>query len=276
MALAKCPDCAHDISSEAPYCPYCGRPIAAPRRTRAPGGTAPGSAPNRAARLARGCLVLLIGFAGLGVLIAILEDAPNTSRSLPEVDPVVTRRRDSLQVARLLAKGANLTAAERITADSLIHAAKLPLAHPNLHTQSVDARLGQIERAVSDPARRAFALGQVMALPDPLTHEQAARAQRVKVRLLDAMEKQDRAAALARRREYATQLERTYLQDGKDVHVSVRGTNGTTLHIQWVLVGRPLAYQMGNDEDVIHTLRTLGFKRLELSDGYDEIYWFTF
>ena len=72
MALMKCPDCSSDVSTEAPACPKCGRPIAPPTigawRT-----------PPEAAAKPRTSLGNIIGgvFAGLGVLFLLGYCASN-------------------------------------------------------------------------------------------------------------------------------------------------------------------------------------------------------
>lgn len=59
MALIKCPDCARDISDEAPACPGCGRPIVKPRV-----GPKRGSSPLERLAIAAGCVVALIWLVG--------------------------------------------------------------------------------------------------------------------------------------------------------------------------------------------------------------------
>ncbi len=53
MALIPCPACAKEVSIQAPACPHCGHPIAAP----AP--AAPTAAPSQQPGCGVGCLVLL-------------------------------------------------------------------------------------------------------------------------------------------------------------------------------------------------------------------------
>lgn len=74
------------------------------------------------------------------------------------------------------------------------------------------------------------------------------------------------------RAEYADDLERSYLSAGLDVRVTLTGPKQTTLRITWVLVGRPAAYQMMNDASLTQNLQRRGFKKVVLSDGYNESY----
>lgn len=66
MALMKCPDCASDVSTEAPTCPKCGRPIAPPTigAWRAP--------PETAAKRGTSAKNVIGGIvAGIGVLVLL-------------------------------------------------------------------------------------------------------------------------------------------------------------------------------------------------------------
>jgi hypothetical protein len=77
-----------------------------------------------------------------------------------------------------------------------------------------------------------------------------------------------------RRHDYARELERRMLGQGSDVYVSLTGRNGTTMRMRWILVSRPLAYQIGEDGTILQRLRELGFRRFEITDGYDQTwYW---
>ncbi len=72
------------------------------------------------------------------------------------------------------------------------------------------------------------------------------------------------------RRDFADRLERRYLERGMDVSVSVRGEENRILRVQWVLAGRPEAYQLQNNHQLMNNLDELGFKKFELTDGYGD------
>ena len=59
MALTKCPDCGNDVSTEAPACPKCGRPIA-PVRGGTDGTATAGGAPKKPASLAKSLASLIV------------------------------------------------------------------------------------------------------------------------------------------------------------------------------------------------------------------------
>lgn len=82
-------------------------------------------------------------------------------------------------------------------------------------------------------------------------------------------EKADPSLEIAARKEFASMTEQEYLKDGMDYYFRAQGKNNTTLYIKYVLMSRPLAYNIINDSLFIQTLRSLGFKKLILTDGYD-------
>lgn len=76
------------------------------------------------------------------------------------------------------------------------------------------------------------------------------------------------------RRQFASALERNYLSQGMDVTVRTSGQNATTLRVTWILVSRPMAYQLSDSPELFSNLRNQGFRRFEISDGYDHSwYW---
>lgn len=49
----------------------------------------------------------------------------------------------------------------------------------------------------------------------------------------------------------------------------------TTLRLKWILVSRVVAHQFSQNREIWQTMETLGFKRLEITDGYDEQWYWT-
>lgn len=89
----------------------------------------------------------------------------------------------------------------------------------------------------------------------------------------------ERARALAvqmvdQRKTFARALETQYLDQGLNVTVTTRGQAATTLHLKWILVDRVMAHQVSKS-DLVPRLREMGFKRFEISDGYDESWYWT-
>ena len=72
---------------------------------------------------------------------------------------------------------------------------------------------------------------------------------------------------------YAETLEDDFLDEGLDIYVSVHGAENTTLRLKWVLASRVTAHQL-QTQDNFYTWRSLGFRRVELRDGYNySVYW---
>lgn len=74
---------------------------------------------------------------------------------------------------------------------------------------------------------------------------------------------------LIERKSYAEKSELNSLKSGMDIQWIVQGKNGTTLKIQYVLMGRPLAYNLLNNSSLVETWKNLGFKTVILTDGFN-------
>lgn len=86
----------------------------------------------------------------------------------------------------------------------------------------------------------------------------------------EAARKIELSEGAKQRRRIADRLERRYLEQGLDVYVSVRGKGDRILRVEWVLAGRPDAYRMRNDRQLMNTLDDFGFRKFELTDGYGD------
>ena len=72
----------------------------------------------------------------------------------------------------------------------------------------------------------------------------------------------------------AQTLENKLLDEGYNVDVKAIGNDHTTLHIKWILVSKVLAHQLSQEGSFFSNARAVGFKRVEITDGYDETwYW---
>jgi hypothetical protein len=109
-----------------------------------------------------------------------------------------------------------------------------------------------------------------------------------KARLLKAEEEQSREAARASAGEakknaaleavakraardaLAKTMEDNLLHQGLNVDVLATGKDHTILRIKWVLVSKALAYQLSEKGDVTDVARAYGFKRVLITDGYDQ------
>ena len=69
--------------------------------------------------------------------------------------------------------------------------------------------------------------------------------------------------------EYATTFEHGLLKDGIDATIRTEGAKADLLVIKYILVNRPLVYQMVNDQKQMASWAALGFKKVRFTDGYD-------
>jgi hypothetical protein len=72
------------------------------------------------------------------------------------------------------------------------------------------------------------------------------------------------------RKEFATLMENSFLKKGMDVHVSISGPKGTTLTIRYILMSRPIVYQVLNETDFVKNRKGDGFKKAVFTDGYKQ------
>lgn len=108
---------------------------------------------------------------------------------------------------------------------------------------------------------------------DPNTPE-AAEGQR----LLKQIKSAEAAAAAVTKRvmrdAMAKKLENRMLDEGYSVDVNAIGTDHTVLRIKWILTNKALAHQFAKQGDFFASCRSAGFRRVEITDGYDETwYW---
>jgi hypothetical protein len=68
----------------------------------------------------------------------------------------------------------------------------------------------------------------------------------------------------------AKSIEDSMLAEGYDIDVNAVGGNHTTLRIKFILVNKAFAYQMAHSSEIIDNARAAGFKKIVLTDGYDE------
>ena len=69
-------------------------------------------------------------------------------------------------------------------------------------------------------------------------------------------------------------LENRLLDEGYNVDVKAIGKDHTVLHLRWILVSKVLAHQLSEDHSFFSNARSVGFKKVEITDGYDETwYW---
>lgn len=134
----------------------------------------------------------------------------------------------------------------------------------------------------SPQSREAHQLRAAFLSQKRLADERMSRQRLVEERRLAAEEKRKAAeeaklAAVVKRVlrvNYAKDLENRLLDQGMNATAIATGKDNTTLHIKWILAGRVLAHQMSKESSIFANAREMGFRRIEITDGYDESwYW---
>lgn len=129
----------------------------------------------------------------------------------------------------------------------------------------------------SDQWREAEKLRIAVVKLKPLAEARETRQLRAEQRRLAAEQERKIAEEVKLRTEtqralriaFAKQLENGLLDKGFDATVAAAGTNNTTLRIKWILVDRVMAHQMSKESGIFESAREIGFRRVEISDGYD-------
>ncbi len=281
MSLVLCTECRKPVSTDAAVCPHCGKPAPQPPRPR------PGAL-DSAARAALGTRIsvkgVLIAIAAIVILAVIssIQEFNRNAKMESQRNAAVTaaKQRDSARLRNLLATH-NLTSAQLFELDHLLQRQSVP-GHDSIHARAVDLRLDSSARLLSGRLHMTDSAAALLnQVGNPLTAAQAARFKSLNA-TVGSQRAQFRAAAariteqatVGLRRTFAGELERRYLDQGMDVTVRATGHNATTLVLSWVLVSRVTAYQFSQQADLFETLRAQGFRRFEITDGYDHTwYW---
>ena len=107
-------------------------------------------------------------------------------------------------------------------------------------------------------------------------HYEAQKAQARRAFDIEAAKSMKRANEESERQEIlgrnvmAKTIENGMLSEGYDVDVNAIGAKHTTLSMRFILVNKAFAYQTAHSPAIINSARGAGFKKLVLTDGYDE------
>lgn len=265
MPLVQCRACKHEVSSDAPSCPQCGAPD--------PSGAKAAAAAAATAKSRLGCVWVVIGVFVLLVVGEIVESwsPPPTSTGDRTVNLDTLRTVDSTRALAFLAGGVH-TVRDSMDTDLRIHLSHLSIPHAALHRRVVDLLLdsmratlaGDSDRGDASLARAAYD----RELYDPLTPGQETRRATLRRRAAD----RDAQHTVEERRAFAATYETKMLEQYQDVHASAVGPYATTFRIEYILMSRPLAYNLLKNAQIIAGLKARGFRRIILTDGDDETY----
>lgn len=85
-----------------------------------------------------------------------------------------------------------------------------------------------------------------------------------------AADKAESARLKELRLEFAKDLEIRFLKGGMSVDVITKGKDSTILHYKYALVSKAFAYQVSQNTEFLSAAKKLGFKRVVLTDGFDD------
>jgi hypothetical protein len=282
MALIKCYECGSTVSDQAAACPKCGAPLRS-----APSGSAttasPGAKPT-ATKSRFGCAALFV----VVMIVGLIGQQCEKSRKDSEDEAVAAARdraatsaraKDSNQVRTLLAKRELITP-EYVLVDSLIHANNFQIPHDSIHRRTVQVRLDSAIGFMNGSYKHGKTEGwlsaslQLDVTKPPYTAAQKTSIDGINSRVTAQKKRVYTQLQAELRRQFATSYERQLLDGNMDATVTTAGANATTLRVKWILVSRVLAYKMSQQPDFFDSLRKMGFKRFEITDGYDDSwYW---
>jgi hypothetical protein len=141
--------------------------------------------------------------------------------------------------------------------------------------------LARARELIQSKSPQAFEAGlKELSAIDPRAPE-GKEAARLRLQYQAAKKKQEREQTIAQAAEsrklrdaMAKTIENGMLDEGWNVDVRAVGNDHTTLLIKWILVSKAMAHQLSKKGELFENARIAGFKKIEITDGYDETwYW---
>lgn len=281
MALKPCLSCGKEVREQDAFCWNCGH-------ARTPTGAAAAQSPapsSQSNETPMGLVFGVVGFLSLLLLIGTCSNDSDTSATTAAADvakrEAEERRTDSTTAFALAQRDGSLSRADAVRLDEIIHRRGYGIAHAASHRTAVDVLLDSASALLKPntdgwgavtPAREVLA-----AVREPMTEKQAdrkatltARADR-QFKLIEASAAKAAAKLMVdQRKEMARRMETSMLDGGVDASFTTRGKDATTLHVKYILIGRVFVHQFTKEGEMLSNLRKAGFKKVILTDGYDE------
>jgi hypothetical protein len=253
--MKKCPFCAEEIQDEAVVCKHCGRELPA-QAPPPPPQPAAAPAKRKTSCLAIGCLGLLIGVVLLIILGKVMES------SLPKRAPQAAASASGAPSTVLYAQSEGVKVRNAPKGDA-----------------PVVRKLGLAERVVS--VKRDGEWVKLDGTGDQWVHatlvgpDRPESPEEKKQRLADEKQKaaNERLAGKLARELYAKNLREQFLDKGFDIKVRVSGAQSERITYQFVLFTDVWSHRFQKD-GLINQAAKLGFKRVDMTDGYHwHVYW---
>ncbi len=257
-----CQNCGSVLGQHAPFCQSCGKPQSLPQPPSPPPVTpAPVARTIQPQQKPKSKVLWLVigGIVLLVIIIGMLGKSPSDN-STPAVQQSSTSQPTAPSAAEQFA---HMTSADHLKKVSeILQDCRSRGTITDDEIATVGAHLDTIKMSDLPDARKKIADAKAAC----------ARLKRATDIKRQAEEKQQvlQAARDAENQRvgFAARLENSMLDGGMDVKVRAGGLNHTTLFVQWILADRVLVHEWQKSLD-FDALRSLGFKRMELTDGYD-------
>jgi hypothetical protein len=264
MSLATCKDCGQQVSRAAASCPRCGRVFSA-------------SGPTPAAM---GCIAFLAIALVIGMISSISSKCGETKRRETEAlaSEQQDRQREAARAATLGRVASATTASIELARDcasvGLEHlpaSAVLPCRDSQvlLVKDRIAAGDGRAARTAFVQASSAGATGDEMKALDRMIGKIERKDREEFARRQNEDQKRDAQKKEDFRREYARKLRSQFLDDGMDVTVSVSGKHATRLTLKYTFFGAAWTHNYIQKDNVLEVLAAMGFRRVDIEDGYD-------
>jgi hypothetical protein len=173
-----------------------------------------------------------------------------------------------------------LAAEAKITPEQRIQKARNYIKQVKLQTNDFNTQYALLTQARSEldkikkntQSQTVKALrSRIQSLTHTLENKQAAATRTEARRKKEA----ERHASIIIRKEYAKKYESSLLDKNMNVTVTTQGRDATTLRLEYILVSKVWAHQLSKEQELFDTLKSLGFKKFILTDGYDEEWYWT-
>lgn len=306
MTLLICPECRGHVSDAAPSCPRCGVPAERIRgliRERS-------DAQARSSFVLVGVVIAALLFVGLCTGINSWRDkraqgraeklAQAERQATAEAEAAARRRADEDAARERIAALARLNSGQKYQSpqhlvadcdriDSAVFPPSVKEACGNAHVELARALIGKGHlneaRAAVNSAARELGDPAVLNVRRTLSAAEATEQKRRDVedrkrRAQEAKEERQRrqaeqTAGAAARRAYGEALRERFLNDNLDIKVSVTGNNASRITLTFVLFNDVWRHKFAKG-DLVEEMGRLGFKRVDMKDGYDYHYYWTF
>ena len=232
--MTTCKECKAQISTTADACPHCG----AKRKKTS------------------GCAVIIVGFICLLALSSLMRACSGGS-STPSTPtnsaPASASEPAPSEPAKV--EPAEVLAQSRRTVDEIEARFKETTANLKKYYGTAD----QVKQATDDLIKLAVVKG---LYGDSKVNEEASLSRRANSLIPKLMQQQ--------RTIYASATEEVFVKNGMDVKVTANGAAKEQLRVKYVLMSQPLVYKLQNEMKFSENAKTLGFKKIIYTDGYDE------